>query len=188
VHQGPIILVLPHSTCIAHPIAILRVLHDDRAIYDPSLTWPAQGMLSPRGFCAPRQHHPCIAPLHLHCPPHCNTTSIARRPSDIRPLPDLACTRYAFTSRLLCTKATSSLYCPTPPALPTPLQYYEYCTTTARYKTRPRLGLHSEKILFNSRLLCTNQSTLNCPTPPALPTPLQYYEYCTTTARYKTPP
>ena len=40
------------------------------------------------------------------------------------------------------------------------------------------------KILFTSRLLCTNQSSFDCPLPPALPAVLQYY--CTSIAQYAT--
>jgi len=39
---------------------------------------------------------------------------------------------------------------------------------------------------FNSRLLSTNQSSVHCPLPPALPAVLQYY--CTSIARYTTLP
>jgi len=46
--------------------------------------------------------------------------------------PTLAFTRYCFTSRPLCTNQ-SSLYCPSPPALPTQLQYD--CNTIAQYST-----------------------------------------------------
>ena len=39
---------------------------------------------------------------------------------------------------------------------------------------------------FTSKLLCTNQSSFNCPLPPALPALLQYV--CTSIAQYMTPP
>ena len=39
---------------------------------------------------------------------------------------------------------------------------------------------------FTSKLLCTSESSLSCPSPSALPTLLQYY--CTTIAQYMTPP
>ena len=45
---------------------------------------------------------------------------------------DLAFTRYAFTSRLLC-RNQPSLYCLLPPASPTRLQYY--CNTNVQYST-----------------------------------------------------
>ena len=44
------------------------------------------------------------------------------------------CTRYLFTSKLLCT-SKSSLSCPFPSALPTLVQYY--CTTIGQYTTPP---------------------------------------------------
>jgi len=46
-----------------------------------------------------------------------------------------------------------------------------------------RLGLY--KRLFTSRLLCTNQASVYCPHPPALPALLQYY--CTPIPQYTTP-
>ena len=50
----------------------------------------------------------------------------------------LACTRYSFTSRILCTNQ-SSLHSPRPPALPTLLQYD--CMTVAQYTTLPATSL-----------------------------------------------
>jgi len=49
---------------------------------------------------------------------------------------------------------------------------------------RAPLGLY--KILFTSRLLCTNQSSFYRPVLPALPALQQYY--CTSIAHYTTPP
>jgi len=46
--------------------------------------------------------------------------------------PNSACTRYSFTSRLLCTNQPS-VHPSCPPALPTLVQYY--CTTIGQYMT-----------------------------------------------------
>ena len=48
------------------------------------------------------------------------------------------------------------------------------------------LGLAFTRDSFTPRLLCTNKSFFSPPTPPTLPTLLQYY--CTTIAQYTTSP
>jgi len=52
--------------------------------------------------------------------------------------PNLAFTRYSFTSSRLCT-SQSSFHSSGPPALPALLQYY--CTSIAQYTTPPCLSL-----------------------------------------------
>ena len=58
----------------------------------------------------------------------------------------------------------------------------------ARLKGNAWLGQNSfcTRHCFTSRLLCTNQFSLYCPLPAALPALLQYY--CTSIAHYTTPP
>jgi len=86
----------------------------------------------PRSLFAPQHSdHPRHGANHNFYSPRATLFFII---TPARVKPNLAFTRYCFTSRLLCT-IQSSVCCPLPPVLPALLQYY--CTPIAQYTPPP---------------------------------------------------